>query len=334
MQKEQKALQQMDTGGKGGKSMVEKSEYYFDSSNGKNKLHMVVWKPDQGVKAVLQISHGMTEHIERYDRFAAFLAGKGYLVAGNDHLGHGKSVKSPEEYGYFHAPDGSEAVIKDLHEVTERIKGEYPGVPYFVMGHSMGSFFIRRYLMTYGKEVDGAIIMGTGNPSFLKIRAGKLTVSLLKLLKGETYRSSFVKKMGFWGYNKKFRPLRTENDWLTKDTAVLDSYLLDQSCTFTFTLNGYETLMNTLSFITNPKNIKKLPQKLPVCILSGSDDPVGGNGREVCRVYQIYKKQGLIDLKCRLYPGDRHELINELDYEKIYQDIWKWLEIHRRKKQG
>lgn len=314
--------------------MVVKTEYYFNSSNGKNKLHMVVWKPSGEIKAVLQISHGMTEHIERYDRFAAFLAEKGYLVAGNDHLGHGKSVSGTDEFGYFNAADGSDAAVKDLHEVTERIKGEYPGVPYFVMGHSMGSFFIRRYIMIYGREVDGAILMGTGNPSHLKIWAGKLAVAVLKPIKGEKYRSLFVKKMGFLGYNKKFQPVRTENDWLTKDTKIIDAYLLDESCTFTFTLNGYETLFNTLSFIENPKNIKKIPKKLPVFLVSGTDDPVGGNGREVYRVYQTYKTQGLADIKWKLYPGDRHELLNEIDFETVYQDLWKWLEKHRRKNRG
>ena len=172
-----------------------KSEFYYPSCDGVNQLHCVLWEPDGEVKGVLQISHGMVEYIERYEYFATQLTNAGYVVVGNDHLGHGETAKIDDDLGYFCPSNMSETVVADLYEVTRFAKKNYPNVPYFLFGHSMGSFMARRYIMTYGNELDGVIISGTGNQSGSVLKAGKIMVSLTKFFKGDRYRSKMLKNM-------------------------------------------------------------------------------------------------------------------------------------------
>ena len=305
--------------------MVEKIEFFVPSTNKHNRLHIIIWKPTSTILAVLQISHGMIEHIERYDEFANYLAQKGFLVVGNDHLGHGKSVSNQDELGYFKASDSSKTVVDDLHQLTLLIKSKYPDLPYFLLGHSMGSFMVRRYIMTYGNELNGTIIMGTGQQSAIALRAGKLLIRLISLFKPMTHRSKLIEQACFGTYNNKFKPMRTKFDWLSRDNAIVDAYIQDPLCNFTFTLNGYLTLFNTLSFIRRTKNIKKIPKNLPIFIVSGNDDPVGNFGKMVQKVYYHYKKIGIQDISLKLYKNARHELLNEVDRDEIYVDLYTWL---------
>ena len=308
--------------------MVEKIEFFIPSTNGYNRLHTIMWKSDCPTFAILQISHGMIEHIERYDDFANYLAERGILIVGNDHLGHGKSVTSHDEFGYFNASDSSKTVVDDLHQLTTLIKSKYPGIPYFLLGHSMGSFMARRYIMTYGNELDGAIIMGTGQQPALALKAGKLLVHLISLFKPMTYRSKLIEQACFGTYNNRFKPRRTKSDWLSQDTAVVDAYIQDPFCDFTFTLNGYLTLFNTLSFIRRTQNIKQIPKSLPIFMVAGKEDPVGNFGKMVRKVYNHYKKIGIQDISLKLYENDRHELLNELDKKQVYADLYTWLKKH------
>ena len=308
--------------------MVEKIEFFVPSTNKHNRLHAIMWKPTGTILAVLQISHGMIEHIERYDDFANYLAQRGFLVVGNDHLGHGKSVSSHDELGYFNAPDSSKTVVDDLHQLTLHIKSKYPGLPYFLLGHSMGSFMARRYIMTYGNKLDGAIIMGTGQKPAIALGAGKLLVGLISLFKPMTYRSKLIEKACFGTYNNRFKSKRTKSDWLSQDTAVVDAYLKDPLCTFIFTLNGYQTLFNTLSFIQHTPNIEQIPKNLPIFMVAGKDDPVGNYGKAVTKVYNCYKKTGIQDISLKLYKNARHELLNEIDKDQVYVDLYTWLKKH------
>lgn len=309
--------------------MVEKIEFFVPSTNKYNRLHVIMWKPTGAILGVLQISHGMIEHMARYNDFANYLAQRGFLVVGNDHLGHGKSVSSPDELGYFNAPDSSKTVVDDLHQLTLHIKSKYPGLPYFLLGHSMGSFMARRYIMTYGNELDGAIIIGTSHHSAVALGAGKLLVGLISLFKPMTYRSQLIEKACFGTYNNKFKPRRTKSDWLSQNTAVVDAYLQDPFCDFIFTLNGYLTLFNTLSFIKRTENVKKIPRDLPIFMVAGSDDPVGNFGQMVQKVYKCYKKTGIRDISLKLYKNARHELLNELDKDQVYADLYTWLKKYR-----
>ena len=239
-------------------------DFQIPSTDGVHKLHVAVWEPTTQIKAIVQISHGMVEFIERYDGFANFLNQRGILVVGNDHLGHGQTAGCDEDLGYFCPKDMSRTVVDDLHKVTVAMKEKYPGVPYFLLGHSMGSFMARRYIMTYGKELSGAIISGTGSqPGFL-LAVGKMITCVIRLIKSDRYRSKLIKNICFGTYNNRIKPVRTENDWLTRDTEIIDWYNANKYCTFSFTVNGYRTLFDALTFIQKKDNIKKIPSKLPI----------------------------------------------------------------------
>ena len=201
-------------------------------------LHAFRCVPDGEVKAILQLSNGMVEFIDRYKPLAEYLAGRGILVTGHDHLGHGGSIRTRDDYGYFAEPDGNRAVLADLHAMTVRTKELYLGVPYFLLGHSMGSFYARQYLCEYGHELDGAIIMGTGFQPKALVQFAKTLCRVLAVFHGWHYRSNFVAHTSFLGYNKGLEG-RTTHDWLNRDHAEVDKYLADERCTFTFTLNAY-----------------------------------------------------------------------------------------------
>lgn len=307
--------------------MTTKNELYIASTNGINKLHMIIWEPAVSPIGILQISHGMIEYIDRYDAFARYLNECGFIVVGNDHLGHGQTVKCKDELGYFSAADPSATVVDDLHQVTLYMKKHYPDLPYFLMGHSMGSFMARRYLMTYGKALDGAIIMGTGTHNKAELCAGHAITNLISKFKTDRYRSTLLEKLSFATYNLRTKK-RTSKDWLSRDNAVVDAYLQDPLCSFKFTVNGYRTLFDTLSYIGDPGNIKRIPLDLPIFIVAGDADPVGAYGKGVRSVYKSYKKHGVKDLSLKLYKGARHELVNEIDREVVYTDISHWLKQH------
>lgn len=307
-----------------------KSDLYFTSSSNKNKIHLAIWKPDGDPKAILQISHGMAEYIDRYGDFARFLNTHGILVAGNDHLGHGGSVKSKDEYGYFSENDGNDCLIEDLHHVTQMVKEDYPGVPYFLLGHSMGSFYCRQYICKYGKELDGAIVMGTAFQPRTAATAGKALCRIISLFKGWHYRSSLINYMVLGSNNKAFEPARTPNDWLSRDKENVDKYNADEKCGFVFTLNGFYSMFQGLTRLCDDDLIKKVPVNLPILVTSGENDPVGNFGKGVTAVYEQYKKLGIKDLTLKLYPNARHEILNETNKEEVYDDILRWLEEHTK----
>lgn len=304
---------------------MRKEEFSYKSTNKENDIRAVRYIPDGEVKAILQIAHGMIEFIDRYEDFAAFLTEKGYLVTGNDHLGHGGSVKSKEDWGYF-GEDGYEHVLKDMYELTKITKESYPDRPYYLLGHSMGSFFARNYLTEYGDQLDGAIIMGTGLEPSYKIRGGLMICSLIALFKGWRYRSSFVNDMAFGSYNKKFEPARTRADWLSRNEKLVDWYVNEEKCSFRFTLNGYYQMFRCILNLHNKEALKKIPADLDILFVSGQDDPVGSFGREIEYSIKTLKDVGLKKIKCKLYPEDRHEILNELDKQDVYEDLYKWME--------
>lgn len=305
-----------------------KKTFKMLSTDGFHKLQGYVWKPDNmEPKAVLQIVHGMVEHIERYDEFARRLTKKGYLVIGYDHLGHGKSVMQEDEYGYFSKEEGHNLLIKDIRRLYKKTKKTYPELPYFLMGHSMGSFLVRRYLTVYGGEgLDGSIIMGTGRQKFPVVLFGVGVAELLKKWKGDRYRSQWINQLAFGGYNRKFKEAKTEKDWLSRDEEQVKKYCEDENCQFIFTVGAYQDLFQVLCEIEKKGNLKRMRKDLPILLVAGEEDPVGNFGKGVRQVYKQYQKLGMEDVELKLYPEDRHEILNELDRECVYQDLYNWME--------
>ncbi|HIV43744.1 MAG TPA: lysophospholipase [Candidatus Faecalibacterium avium] len=293
-------------------------------------LNVLLCLPEGRPRAVLQMTHGMVEYIGRYEQLACWLADRGVAAVGHDHLGHGGSVVSREEYGYFGRPDGNRLLLDDIHRVTRWAKAlpELEGLPWFLLGHSMGSFYARQYLCEYGGELQGAILMGTGWQPRAAARAGRALCHLLAAFHGWRYRSKLVDSMAFGSYNRSFRPARTSKDWLNRDEKEVDRYLSEERCSFRFTLNGYDSLFTALERLCDKELLARAPKDLPVLFLSGDDDPVGDRGRGVQKAAQSLRDAGMRRVEVKLYPGARHELLVELNRQEVFADIGGFIQNH------
>lgn len=298
----------------------------FKSNNQKNMINYYIYMNDKvQPKAILQLSHGMCEYVARYEDFINFLTQHGYIVCANDHIGHGNSISKYEELGYF-GENGDEALVEDLYTLTRIVKNKYKGLPVILMGHSMGSFIARCYLDKYSEEIDGCIISGTsGGNKFLPL-AKKITKSNLKSY-GPYHRSNFIKKMADIETVTKYKDsYKKDFDWLTRDKDIIDKYASDKKCNFSFTVNGYYTLFSLLERVSSKEWGQNIRKDLPIFIFSGDKDPVGNFGKGVKKVYDKLNALNIKDLQLKLYPEGRHEMLNELNKEEVYQDILSWLE--------
>lgn len=305
-----------------------RTNFTFLSADGKTQIHCVSWKPEtEAIRGILQITHGMVEYIERYEPFAEYMSDKGYLVLGHDHLGHGESVNSPEDWGYFAEENGSDILVEDMHTLRLTTQKQYPDIPYFMLGHSMGSFLLRKYLCKHNENLRGAIIMGTGNQPDNVLKAGKWLCKTMAKVRGWRYRSRMIQNMAFAGNDNKFRGESLQNSWLTRDVEIVKAYSANPKCTFRFTLNGFYNLFDTILYDNQKEHLNKLPKKLPLFLVSGKEDPVGSFGKGVKAVYDTYEALGMQDITWKLYPEDRHEILNELDRETVFSDIYNWIEV-------
>lgn len=309
---------------------MEKREFWYPSKDGKTQIHAIEWMPQGEPCGILQICHGMVEYIERYQEFGEFLSKHGYYVVGHDHLGHGKSVVSEDKLGFFAEKDGNACVIADIHKLRELTEEKYPATPYMMLGHSMGSFLLRQYLGIHSDGLAGAIIMGTGQQPDMVLGAGKLLCKLLGKTKGWNHRSSLVNGIAIGAYNKRFKKEGCIAAWLSKNIESIMKYANDPLCTYVFTVNAYYNMFTGMQRMNKQEKEGKLPKDLPLLITSGQDDPVGNFGKSVENLYKFYQKSGCKDVTLKLYPGDRHEILNELDRENVYQDILSWMEIRKK----
>ncbi len=306
--------------------MIQKEEFYFDSLDGEHKIHSIRWVPEHDKPVcVLQIIHGMTEHIDRYDGFAQYMAGKGILVVGDDHLGHGKSVRPGEPYGYFCKEDAATVLVRDEHRLKKMTQEQYQGVPYIILGHSMGSFIARNYLIRYGSGIDGAVIMGTGMQSKIQLAAARALAGIQILFCGPKHVSKLIDKLAFGMFNKRIEAPKTPSDWLCSNEESVKRYRQDPMCNFTFTANGFQTLMKLIWNLHDVEKLKKMPRQLPVFFVAGEEDPVGDYGRAVKQVYESFLQLGMERVQMKLYPGDRHEILHETDRAEVYADIYRWI---------
>ncbi|MCI9417466.1 MAG: alpha/beta hydrolase [Eubacterium sp.] len=302
--------------------------FEFLSADGKTKIHAVKWMPDTGrYTAILQITHGMQEYIERYREFAEYLTAKGVFVVGHDHLGHGESVSDPREYGFFREKHPSDALISDMHTLRKLIQKEDSDTPYFMLGHSMGSYMLRKYITLHHRNLHGAVIVGAGCMPDAVMKLGMMICRFLGRRRGWHYRSPLVKKMSFMGPYQKYDVTgqKIENNWLTKDLKIARKYYKDPKCRFDFTVNGYYGLMEAVWYDNQKKHIERIPKDFPLLLLSGDKDPVGDMGKGVRKSFHQYQQAGLTDVSLKLYKNDRHELLNETDRKDVYEDIFTWI---------
>ncbi len=298
-----------------------KKEFTFPSVSGLANIHCASYKPQNGeIKAVVQVAHGMAEHLERYEKFASALCDKGIALYINDHLGHGQSVSAASELGYFGETDGWRNFVEDCHSLTLIIKEENPGKPVCFFGHSMGSFVARAYSFKYAAEIDKAVFCGTAGPNPASGIGGSLA-SLIGKTKGSHHRSKFIDKLAFGAYNSKFEK-RTPFDWLSRDNEEVDKYIADELCGFLFTAYGYRDLMGLLTYVSAKDWFYGLDKNLPVLVISGAMDPVGDYSKGVNVVCDKLISYGKKNLKKILYPDARHEILNEKAcFDTVVEDV-------------
>ena len=307
--------------------MTNMTEFTFLSTDGKTQLHGMRWEPDGGsVRAVLQICHGVAEHIARYDAFARYLNGLGIAVVGHDHLGHGLSLPEGGTPVYFGAGNTWNTVVDDIYVLHQRIRLWYPDVPLCIMGHSMGSFLTRTYLIRYPGTVKAAVIMGTGWQPKAVIAGGMAVAKAVGAVVGENGTSDLVTNLAFGAYNKLFAPNRTSCDWLSADEDNVDAYMADPLCGADATVGLFRQMLSGIRFNQRLSNLRQMDPRIPVLFVAGEKDPVGDCGNGVRRTYQEFRRAGVQDCTLKLYPGLRHEILNEkAQQQQIFEDIGQWL---------
>ncbi len=305
--------------------------FYVTSADGKTGL--ACYRSEcKNPTALLQISHGMCEYFNRYAEFAAYMARRGVLVFGHDHLGHGASAASEADLGFTAEGGGADALVEDVHFLSLRMKMEYPNTPLVLFGHSMGSFIAREAVARHPEVYNAAIFCGTGGPD-MPAKAGKLLARLLMLFQGERHRSPLLKSISFAGYNKKYNDVQTPVDWLTRDREIVEAYRSDPWCNYVFTLRAYHDLFTLVESVSAKGWASRLPEGIPYLVVSGEMDPVGGWGIGVKKVADRMRAAGL-NTTLRLYPEMRHEILNELGREQVYEELELWMKTFLEERRG
>ena len=306
-----------------------RNEFTFLSADGKTPIHAVEWLPEGQPRAVLQIAHGVSEYILRYEPFACYLTEQGFAVVGHDHISHGSSLAEGAERLYF-GPKGSwDWVVQDIDTLRQLAGKKFAGLPYFLLGHSMGSFLVRTYLIRYPGSVDGTVIMGTGQMAPALITGGLAVAAAEGKRIGEDQPSPIVTKLSFGTYNKLFAPNRTDFDWLSVNKENVDTYIADPLCGGNASIGLFREMLGGMRFIAKPENLKKMNRNMPILFISGEMDPVGDCGKGVQRAYESFLKAGMRDVAIQLYPALRHEILCETERQTVFEDIFHWLEAHQ-----
>ncbi len=307
--------------------MVKRKEFSFPSSDRVQELYACIWicEEFEKYKGIIQIAHGMEEHILRYQGFAVFLANQGFIVCGNDHMGHGRSMGCWEDRGHFGDGENNwEFLVRDMHYLMNFVKNLYEPMPFFLIGHSMGSFLAREFAARYGDELNGTIFMGTsGGHPFLNVGISLCEEGIR--LKGARGRDDTLNRLAFGAFNIKFLPHRTNFDWISSDETIVDNFIEDEKCGFEFTYAGYRDLFTLLKEISSLEWAQRIRKDLPMLLLSGEEDPVGDYGKGVEKVYQWLQEAGCENISMKLYENGRHELLNEQFYMRVYRYILRWL---------
>ena len=296
----------------------------YPSCDGVHTIHAVQWLPEGELRGVIQIVHGVAEYVERYAPLAHYLTERGYVVCGEDHLGHGHTAAG--QFGYFAPRGGWDLVVRDIRQLRVLQGERHPGLPYVMLGHSMGSFLTRTYLIRWPGTLDGAVLSGTGQEPAPLVALGRLLAGGLCALRGPEYVSDLVYQLSLGAYNRAFRPNRTTADWLSRDEGAVDANLRDPLCAFRPTVSMFRDMMTGLRFIARRDNLARMDRATPVYFLSGDRDPVGSMGAGVKKVAGMFRAAGCGDVTLKLYPGGRHEMFNEINRQEVMDDLLAWLQ--------
>ena len=300
------------------------SEITFPSSDGKNKVYAEIYTPkNRSSIGIVQISHGMIDHIGRYRELIDYLTAEGFVVAGNHHLGHGKTVAAEEDFGFFAEKGGIDFLLDDLHEMNRYLRHEFPTLPLIMLGHSMGSFLARLYANKYPHTVKGVMIHGTSGPN-AAVGAGKLVASLIKGFRGSRYRSGLLTSLSIGAYSKKFAE-EGKHAWLTREVGLVECRDTDPYTQFKFTASAYRDLFTMLALSNKKEWFRKYPHHVSTLVISGEEDPVGAFGKGPRYVYKNLLVAGVEDVTLKMYGGARHELFNEKNRHEVFVDITEWL---------
>lgn len=300
-------------------------QFSFPSSDGKNSIVAYWFLPDETApKGIVQVAHGMTDYALRYRRLAEQLTNAGFAVCADDHLGHGQTAATPDDLGFFAESDGVGYVVDDLHALTLLAKQRFPNLPFFLLGHSMGSFLARLYATRFAFELDGLVILGTGGPNPL-LPLGRFLARCVRRFRGPRYRSRFIARLAFSGYLSRCEKGAPKNAWITRDEEERRVYDNDPLCGFTFTVQAYLDLFDMVAESNAKEWFSAYPKELRTLVVSGTGDPVGGWGQGPTYVADTLKKAGVSHVDLYLYEGARHELFNETNRDEFFADLVGWL---------
>ena len=281
-------------------------------------VNLAVWDEVEGQpKAVVQLLHGMVEHVKRYDEFARFLNKHGYVVLGDDHRGHG--VTAQGNLGVVPEGDCFADTVEDEILIGKYARETYKA-PLLVFGHSYGSFLTQRYIQK-SSEIAGVILCGSACMDIPDVKAGLAVAKIQAALCGKNKKANLIRKMSFGPYNAQFKDEKKENAWLTRDDERRQAYNADPMCNYTMSIAFYTSFFSALSKLYSAQALSGIPKELPVFIISGDKDPVGGSGKLIEKLYEVYKNNGLVNVSVKLYQGARHELLNEINREEVMADI-------------
>ena len=299
-----------------------KSMYIKSHDNQKVYLHN--WEDVQNPIVVVQIFHGMAEHAARYDRFAIFLNSKGYIVYADDHRGHGKIAESVEKLGYL-GENGFDNIVKDEHFITDKIKAEHPNLPIFIFAHSFGSFVGQEYLNRYSNEINGLILSGSAMQDRIDAKFGLALTKLINKFGDESKQNPLLESLIFGSYCKKEKDNNSKFAWLSSDKDEVKKYDEDEYCGTVFTTNFYRNMFTGFQGLYLKEKADTIRKDIPVLVLAGEMDPVGNYGKSVKSLFEYYKSLNMSNVELKLYPEGRHELLNEVNRDEVFDYIYSWI---------
>lgn len=299
--------------------------WYVTLSDGKRAFYYR-WDVEQGEpRAAVQVVHGMAEHGARYDELARHLAQAGCVVYAQDLRGHGKTAEDASELGWFADQLGWDRAAEDLREFAEKITREQPGIPLFLLGHSMGSFLARTAMISFPGLYQGVLLSGTGGDPGPAGVVGSWIARRHIRRYGPRHPDKVLDRLSFGSFNRPFKPARTPFDWLSRDEAEVDAYIADPLCGCICSSAFFRDLLSGLKFIHRREHIDRIPKDMPVLLFSGEQDPVGKRGKEVRKTADLFRQAGLQDVTLQLFPDARHELFHELNRGEAAELVSRWI---------